>query len=164
MFQREGIEYFDVITPVFKYSTVHLFFCTTAHHNWKRFSIIVKCAFINATLHEEIYVDQPEIFVKEGFENHVYLLQKKIYLLKQDAKAWNDMWQKILIKIGFTQSWADRWLYILQSGDKLVLLIVYVDEIKISENNDAMVQRIINEFQKRLTIRIDVEDSKFSGI
>ena len=49
----------------------------------------VKTAFLNCTLEEDIYMQQPEGFVvgKEG--NLVCKLQKSIYGLKQASKSWN---------------------------------------------------------------------------
>lgn len=74
------------------------------------------------------------------------------------------MLHKILIKMGFTQSWADKCLYILHNGDTIILLIVNVDDIKFSGNNERTIQVIIDEFRKRFTIRLYEEDSKFLGI
>lgn len=161
VFQKEGIEFVQFFATVFKYSALRLFFRLTARHGWKRFSIDVKCSFINAKLNEEIYVLQPEGFIQKGYEDHVYLLEKSIYGLKQAAKSCHNMLHKIILSIGFTQSWADRCLYIFQSGQTLISLTVYVDEIKLSGKNDQQIQVIINEFKKLSTIRLDEEDSKF---
>jgi len=47
----------------------------------------VKSAFLNRELQEEIYVEQPEGFMKQSEEDKVYLLKKAIYGLKQAARA-----------------------------------------------------------------------------
>lgn len=86
LFQKEGIDFFDVFAPVVKYLTVRLFFCITTRHDWKCFSIDIKCAFINSDLAEEIYVVQPEGFIREGLEDHVYPLKKAIYGLSKQTK------------------------------------------------------------------------------
>jgi len=44
--------------------------------------------FLNGVLQEEIYVEQPEGFMKRGEENKVYLLIKALYGLKQAPRAW----------------------------------------------------------------------------
>lgn len=49
----------------------------------------VKCAFLNDTLGEDVYVSQPFGFEKEGQKNKMYKLHKVLYRLKQALKAWN---------------------------------------------------------------------------
>jgi hypothetical protein len=43
----------------------------------------IKAAFLYGELDEEIYMDQPEGFIKTGRENEVCRLVKSIYGLKQ---------------------------------------------------------------------------------
>ena len=43
----------------------------------------IKTAFLNGTLEEEIYINQPEGYVVKSDENKVYKLNKSLYGLKQ---------------------------------------------------------------------------------
>nr|GEW69453.1 integrase, catalytic region, zinc finger, CCHC-type, peptidase aspartic, catalytic [Tanacetum cinerariifolium] len=43
--------------------------------------------FLNGILHEEVYVSQPDGFVKQDNPNHVYKLKKALYGLKQDPRV-----------------------------------------------------------------------------
>ncbi|KAL2327795.1 hypothetical protein Fmac_021222 [Flemingia macrophylla] len=47
--------------------------------NWKVYQLDVKSAFLNGFLHEEIWVEHPEGFVKKEEEGKVYLLKKALY-------------------------------------------------------------------------------------
>ena len=49
----------------------------------------MKSAFLNGFLNEEIYVEQPIGYVKEGRKYKVYMLRKALYGLKQAPRAWN---------------------------------------------------------------------------
>ena len=49
----------------------------------------VKTAFLFGDLDEEIYLKQPEGFIKKGMENKVCCLRKAIYGLKQATLQWN---------------------------------------------------------------------------
>ena len=47
-----------------------------------------KSAFLNDDLHEEIYMAQPQGFVKQGSEHLVCKLKKSIYGLKKSPREW----------------------------------------------------------------------------
>lgn len=49
----------------------------------------VKSEFLNGELLEEVYVSQPEGFVKKGMEQKVNKLYKASYRLRQAPRAWN---------------------------------------------------------------------------
>jgi len=48
--------------------------------------MVVKTAFLNGDLEEEIYMKQPEGFIESGKENKVCKLVKSLYDLKQAPK------------------------------------------------------------------------------
>ena len=48
----------------------------------------VKKTFLHGDLEEEIYMQQPEGFVKIGKEHLVYRLKKSLYGLKQAPQQW----------------------------------------------------------------------------
>ena len=47
----------------------------------------VKSAFLHGTLEEEVYIQQPQGYVKKNNEQKVYKLQKALYGLKQAPRA-----------------------------------------------------------------------------
>ena len=47
----------------------------------------VKSVFLNGTIKEEVYVEQPSGFEDHQFSNHVYKLNKVLYGLKQAPRA-----------------------------------------------------------------------------
>lgn len=57
-------------------------FMLAAQFEWHRVLLNFKNGFVDAPLTEEVYVDQPEGFVKEGFENQVYRLERTLYGLR----------------------------------------------------------------------------------
>jgi hypothetical protein len=48
----------------------------------------VKSIFLNVSIKEEVYVEQPPGFKSEEYLNHVYKLHKVFYGLKQAPRAW----------------------------------------------------------------------------
>jgi hypothetical protein len=73
-----GVDYSDTFAPIARMDIIILLFAIDAHKNWKVFQLDVKLAFLNGVLHEEIYVEQPAVFVIQEKEENVYLLEPGI--------------------------------------------------------------------------------------
>jgi hypothetical protein len=57
-------------------------------HHWKLHQLDVKSTFLNGELKEEVYLTQPEGFVKSGHEHLISKLKKALYGLKQVPRSW----------------------------------------------------------------------------
>ena len=66
--------------------------------------IDVKTAFLNGYLEKEIYMSQPDEFIKEGQEQKVYKLLKSIYGLKQASRSWNLWFDETIKTYGFERN------------------------------------------------------------
>ena len=67
----------------------------------------VVTAFLNGNLDEEIFMLQPDGYIKPGEEHLVCKLKKSLYGLKQSSRSWNRALSEYLESIGFVQSDAD---------------------------------------------------------
>nr|GFA93448.1 copia protein [Tanacetum cinerariifolium] len=88
--QQEGIDYNETFAPVARIEAIRLFLVYAAHKDFTVFQMDVKTAFLNGILKEEVYVGQPPGFVSKQYPDHVYALDKALYLLKQAPRAWYD--------------------------------------------------------------------------
>ena len=61
----------------------------------------VKSAFLNGTLKEEVYTEQPDGFETPGKETYVWKLKKALYGLKQAPRAWYERLDKYLVQQEF---------------------------------------------------------------
>eukprot|EP00253_Pinus_taeda_P025555 PITA_25555 len=86
--QKEGIDYEDTFAPVAKLNTIRIMIALATKYNWKMHQLDVKSAFLNGELKEEVYLVQPEGFVKQGQERLVCRLKKALYGLKQAPRSW----------------------------------------------------------------------------
>ena len=88
-------------------------------------------------------MSQPLGFVDLDNPTHVCKLRKAIYGLKQASRAWYHELRKFLIALGFHNSHVDTSLFVLNTGGNLLYLLVYVDDIILTGNDDTMVHKFM---------------------
>ena len=93
-----------------------------SHMGFKLFQMIVKSAFLNGVIEEEVYVKQPPGFKNEIYSDNVFKLNKALYGLKQAPRACYDRLKKFLIEKGFIIGIVDTTLFI-KKEDKDILLV-----------------------------------------
>jgi hypothetical protein len=143
-----GVDYSDTFAPVARLDTIRLVLAITAQNGWKVFQLDVKSAFLNGILQEEIYVEQPEGFMKQGAEEKVYLLKKALYGLKQAPRAWYSKIDEHLSSLGFQKSMSEATLYVKCKGDDLLIVSIYVDDLLITGGNAKLVEEFKREMMK----------------
>lgn len=65
----------------------------------------VKTTFLNGTIDEEVYIEQPQGFEINQREIHVCRLKKALYGLKQAPRAWYARMDAYLLRLGFYQEY-----------------------------------------------------------
>ena len=80
--QIEGVDYEETFSPVVRIAYIRLLLALVAYLDLELIQMDVKTAFLNGSLEEEIYMDQPLGFVSKGQEGKVCRLYK-IYLWSQ---------------------------------------------------------------------------------
>ncbi|GJX36628.1 gag-pol polyprotein [Tanacetum coccineum] len=105
---EEGIDFEESFALVACLEAVRIFVAYAAHKSFPIYQMVVKTAFLNGPLKEEVYVAQLDGFVDPDHPEKVYLLRKALYGLKQAPRAWYNELLNFLISKGFTK------------GDKLV--------------------------------------------
>lgn len=95
--------------------------------------------------------------VKKG---KVCKLKKSLYGLKQACREWNAEFTRHLISFGFLASVYDPCLFTKGSGDSLLCLLVYVDDILISESSLHLIKEFKTFLDSVFTIK-DLGPAKF---
>ena len=80
--QKEGIYYDEISSPVIKHSSIRVLLPLVAQFDLEIQQHDVKPSFVHGDLEETIYMDQPEVFLAKGKEDHVCQLKKSLYCLK----------------------------------------------------------------------------------
>jgi transposase InsO family protein len=129
--QLAGVDFTETFSPVVKWSTMRTVVSMAAMHGWPILHLDVKYAFLNGDLTERVYIFQPPGFIQPGAEDHICLLNKALYGLRQSPRQWNARLDAYLTALGLNQSHADPSLYTFIEGDLLLILIIYVDDLLI---------------------------------
>ena len=114
-------------------------------------------------MQEEVYMKQPEGFVKKGEENLVCKLKKSIYGLKQSSRCWNVTLHSHLLEMGFTQSTSDPCLYASSGGDPFYIG-VYVDDLILAGPTDQRIKEVKCSLSKKIEIKDLGKLNHFLGI
>jgi hypothetical protein len=154
--QKKGIDYEEVFAPVarLRLETVRLMLAMAANRGWEIHHLDVKTAFLNAELIKDVYVTQPEGFVKEGQEQMVSKLRKALYGLKQAPRAWNVKLDSSLKKLGFQKCVTEPAVYTRGKGLSKVILGVYVDDLIVIGGDP----REIGVFKQQITSEFEMSD------
>ncbi|KFK33814.1 hypothetical protein AALP_AA5G063400 [Arabis alpina] len=162
--QKFGYDYTDTFSPVIKSTTIRLVLDIAVSKGWPIQQLDVNNAFLQGTLTEEVYMEQPPGFIDNDHPNYVCRLHKAIYGLKQAPRAWYTELHNFLITLGFNNSLADTSLFVLQNGNTLVYLLVYVDDILITGNSTSGIQHILQLLADRFSIKDPEELHYFLGL
>ena len=127
------MDYSDTFSPVAKLTSVRLFISMAATHHWPLHQLDIKNAFLHGDLQEEVYMEQPPGFVAQGEYGKVCHLRKSLYGLKQSPRAWFGKFSQAIEKFGMQKSKSDHSVFYKKSHGGIILLVVYVNDIVITE-------------------------------
>ncbi|CAL2238905.1 unnamed protein product [Prunus armeniaca] len=152
--QKPGIDYNETFAPVARLDTIRTLIALAAQKEWSLYRLDVKSAFLNGVLKEEVYVDQPQGFVKKDEETKVYKLHKALYGLKQAPRAWYDEIDAYFNKAGFKKSPSEATLYVKAEGSDVLIVSLYVDDIVYTGSSSQMIE----EFRRDMMEHYEMTD------
>lgn len=138
--QTYGEDYTDTFAPVAKLHTVRVILSLATNLSWELWQMDVKNAFLQGELEEEVYMKPPPGLESSIPHGKVFKLRKAIYGLKQSPRAWYHKLSFTLTAKGFKRSEADHTLFTSQSAQGIIVVLVYVDDLIISGNDQAGIQ------------------------
>ncbi|KAL5820829.1 hypothetical protein ACOSQ3_022711 [Xanthoceras sorbifolium] len=107
-----------------------------------------------------VYMDQPAGFEDTSKPGFVCKLVKSLYGLKQVPRAWFEKLKFSLLKWGFVNSRADSSLFIFKAPNVILILLVYVDDILVTGNNELLVQKLVADLHATFALK-DLGDLNF---
>ncbi|KAJ9556278.1 hypothetical protein OSB04_010892 [Centaurea solstitialis] len=152
--QQYGLDYDETFSPVAKITTVRVLLALAASKDRKLWQMDVKNAFLHGELDREIYMDQPKGFEDPTNSNHVCKLRKALYGLKQAPRAWYGKIVEFLTRSGCSVAHADPSLFIKERDGKLAIVLVYVDDLIITGDDE----REIHQTGANLSVRFQMKE------
>lgn len=154
--QKPGIDYLDIYAPVARMSSIRTVISLAALNNWDLVNMDVNSAFLNSYVEEEIYVVQPQGFEETGPSGAklVCRMQKCLYGLKQAPRNWNAVIDTWMVSYGFVISAADPCVYIYRKDSRVLVVLLWVDDLIIAGNNT----QCLSNFKKDISSRFQMKD------
>ena len=137
-----------------KLTTIRLVLKIVAVENLHLEQLDVKTAFLHGDLEEELYMRQPEGFIKEDKKSLVCRLKKSLYGLKQAPRQWYKKFDSFMSNHGFTRCQADHCCYFKKFNNNFIILLLYVDDMLVAGSD---MQEIVNLKQK-LSKQFEMKD------
>ncbi|KAE8675325.1 Detected protein of unknown function [Hibiscus syriacus] len=121
--------------------------------DWNLWQMDVKNVFLHEELDREIYMIQPMGFQSQDHPKYVCKLRKALYGLKQD-RAWYGKIAEFLTKSGYSITPTDSSLFVKVNEGKLAIVLVYVDDLIITGDDEAE----ILQTKENLSVRFQMKE------
>ena len=154
--QVEGLDYFETFAPTCRPETFRILLQLSAKQGHVMHQFDVKTAFLHSPIEEEVYLEQPQEFVKRGSDGEklVCRLNKSIYGLKQAANNWYKELANFLLRQGFTRSKNDHCLFARLEAEDHTFILVWVDDIIVASRS----MTVVSDVKKALEATFHMED------
>ncbi|CAI7807142.1 unnamed protein product, partial [Closterium sp. NIES-54] len=146
--QRQGVEFFQTFSPTPKMTTLRVLL----HVATQLRSLDFSTAFLQGSLHEEIWLRRPPGFTGLFPAGTQWSLRWPVYGLCQAPREWHDTLRTTLASLGFAPSTADPSLF-LRTDTTLppFYVLVYVDDLVFATADTEALAHVKSQLQKRHT-------------
>ncbi|CAI7905385.1 unnamed protein product, partial [Closterium sp. NIES-54] len=149
--QRQGVDFFQTFSPTPKMTTLRVLL-HVAQRDYELHSLDFSTAFLQGSLHEEIWLRRPPGFTGSFPAGTQWSLRRPVYGLRQAPREWHDTLMTTLASLGFSPSTADPSLF-LRTDATLppFYVLVYVDDLVFATADTEALAHVKSELQKRHT-------------
>ncbi|CAI7736135.1 unnamed protein product, partial [Closterium sp. NIES-53] len=150
--QHQGVDFFQTFSPTPKMTTLRVLLHVAAQRDYELHSLDFSTAFLQGSLHEEIWLRRPPGFTGSFPAGTQWSLRRPVYGLRQAPREWHDTLRTTLAALGFAPSTADPSLF-LRTDTTLppLYVLVYVDDLVFATANTEALAHVKSELQKRHT-------------
>ncbi|CAI5970206.1 unnamed protein product, partial [Closterium sp. NIES-64] len=150
--QWQGVDYFQTFSPTPKMTTLRVLLHVAAQCDYELHSLDFSTAFLQGSLHEEIWLRHPPGFTGSFPPGIQWSLRRPVYGLRQAPREWHNTLRTTLAALGFAPSTADPSLF-LRTDTSLppFYILVYVDDLVFATTDTAGLAHVKSELRKRHT-------------
>ncbi|CAI7772787.1 unnamed protein product, partial [Closterium sp. NIES-53] len=141
--QRQGVDYFQTFSPTPKMTTLWVLLHVAAQRDYELHSLDFSTAFLQGSLHEEIWLRRPPGFTGSFPPGTQRSLRRPVYGLRQVPREWHDTLRTTLAALGFAPSTADPSLF-LHTYTSLppFYILVYADDLVFATADTARLAHV----------------------
>lgn len=160
--QIHGVDYTTTTSPTARMESWRILLHIAAALGWDIQQIDVKTAFLYGLLpdDETQYMEQPPGFEEPGKEDHIWMLQRALYGMKQAGRIWNKTMNEAMVGWGFTRLTSESCIYFRCQTSGTVIACVHVDDFASIANPPSENKRFKEEMKSIWTIS-DLGEAKF---
>ncbi|CAI6007885.1 unnamed protein product [Closterium sp. NIES-65] len=150
--KRQGVDYFQTFSPTPKMTTLRVLLQVAAQRDYELHSLDFSTAFLQGSLHEEIWLRRPPGFTGSFPPGTQWSLRRPVYGLRQAPRDWHNTLRTTLATLGFAPSTADASVF-LRTDTSLppFYILVYVDDLVFATADTEALTLVKSELQKRHT-------------
>ncbi|CAI7869859.1 unnamed protein product [Closterium sp. NIES-53] len=94
--QRQGVDFFQTFSPTLKMTTLRVLLHVAAQHDYELHSLDFSTAFLQGSLHEEIWLHRPPGFTGSFPAGTQWSLRRPVYGPRQAPREWHDTFRTTL--------------------------------------------------------------------
>ncbi|CAI7863725.1 unnamed protein product, partial [Closterium sp. NIES-53] len=150
--QRQGVDYFQTFSPTPKMTTLWVLLHVVTQRDYELHSLDFSTAFLQGSLHEEIWLRRPPCFIGSFLASTQWSLRRPVYGLRQAPREWNDTLRTTLAALGFARSTADPSMF-LRTDTSLqpFYVLLYVNDLVFATADMEALTLVKSKPQKRHT-------------
>ena len=149
--QKYGIDFFETYSPAMHIIAFRILLCFILQFDLLVLQFDVTTAFLNAPLHEKIYMAQAPGF--EDGTNSVCLLRKAIYGLKQASLMWYEEITSSLIEFGFERLESESCIFKWTKQRELMLIGLFIDDGIIAATKNELIDQVVQFLNNKYQIK-----------
>ncbi|CAI7731133.1 unnamed protein product, partial [Closterium sp. NIES-54] len=147
---RQGVDFFQNFSPTPKMTTSQVLLHVAAQRDYELHSLDFSTAFLQGSLHEEIWLRRPPGFTEFFPAGTQWSLRRPVYGLRQAPREWHDTLRITLAALGFAPATADPSLFLCTDNSlPTFYVLVYVDDLVFATADTEALTLVKSELQKR---------------
>ncbi|CAI7882473.1 unnamed protein product [Closterium sp. NIES-54] len=147
-----GVDFFQTFSPTPKMTTLRVLLHVAAQRDYDLHSLDFSTAFLQGSLHEEIWLRRPPGFTGLFPVGTHWSLRRPVYGLRQAPREWHDTLRTTLASLGFAPSTADPSLFLCTDTTlPPFYVLVYIDDLVFATTDTEALAHVKSELQKRHT-------------
>ncbi|CAI7804754.1 unnamed protein product [Closterium sp. NIES-53] len=144
-----GVDFFKTFSPTPKMTTLRVLLHVAAQSDYELHSLDFSTAFLQGSLHEEIWLRRPPGFTWLFPPGTQWSLWRPVYSLHQAPREWHDTLRTALAALGFSLSTADLSLFLCTDTTlSPFYVLVYVDDLVFATADTEALAHVKSELQK----------------